>query len=283
MREAADAAARPAALTDALARTLAPDAPVRILDLGTGTGSNVRYLLQRLPPQQDWLVIDRDSALLDELLSRTASWAHTRGHDARVKERVCQIESAALRCQIETTRADMGALDGSLCAGRDLVTASALLDLVSASWLQSLARCCRSAGASALFALTYNGKFTCSPAEPEDEMVRALMNLHQKRDKGLGGPAEGPQAATTAERAFRDEGFLVQRETSNWQLGPEEGALQEQLIDGWLQAAIEVEPERAASLRDWHARRLAHVCSGRSRIVVGHDDLLALHPDRCRL
>jgi hypothetical protein len=280
LREPADVAARSTALTDALAHTLAPDAPVHILDLGTGTGSNVRYLLQRLPPQQQWLVVDRDRALLDELLARTTAWAVTLGHEARVTDRVCHIEGAALECRIEAVRADMGTLDRSLCAGRDLVTASALLDLVSASWLRSLAACCRSAGASALFALTYNGRFTCSPAEPEDELVRALMNRHQKRDKGLGGPAEGPDAVTSAERAFRDEGFLVKRETTNWQLGPGEGALQEELINGWLQAAIEVEPERSAILEDWHARRLAHVSSGISRIVVGHDDILALHPNR---
>ena len=36
---------------------------------------------------------------------------------------------------------------------------------------------------------------------PEDDMVRRLMTEHQKRDKGLGGPAAGPDAADVAEQA----------------------------------------------------------------------------------
>jgi spermidine synthase len=31
---------------------------VRVLDLGTGTGSNLRYLLEHLPRLQQWTVVD---------------------------------------------------------------------------------------------------------------------------------------------------------------------------------------------------------------------------------
>jgi hypothetical protein len=174
---------------------------------------------------------------------------------------------------------DLGTLeDDEIFAGRHLVTASALLDLVSAQWLRALASRCRAAGASALFTLTYNGRSSCVPAEPEDDTVRDLMNQHQKRDKGLGGPAAGPDAVACAEQCFAEAGYRVQLEPSDWTLGPDVAALQRMLIDGWAHAATEMLPDRAATIARWHARRLAHVDAGRSRLVVGHDDLAAWLP-----
>src|SRR5689334_19810480 len=73
LREAADAGARSVTLTDAIARSLADrPQPLRLLDLATGTGSNIRYLAPRLPRPQEWLAIDRDPALLAEVKISTA-------------------------------------------------------------------------------------------------------------------------------------------------------------------------------------------------------------------
>jgi hypothetical protein len=160
-------------------------------------------------------------------------------------------------------------------AGRHLVTASALLDLVSESWLRTLASRCRLAGAAALFTITYDGRFSCVPAEPEDELVRGLMNAHQRRDKGLGGPAEGPGAVACAVRCFSEEGYEVSTETSDWVLGPGEEVLQRMLIDGWARAASEQAPDAAEMIASWRARRLAHVEAEQSHIVVGHRDVAA--------
>jgi len=157
----------------------------------------------------------------------------------------------------------------------DLVTASALLDLVSSSWIDALARHCRAVDASALFALTYNGESRCDPFEREDDWVRELMNRHQRQnDKGF-GRAAGPDATSEAARAFAAAGYTVRRARSDWQISPDDRELQRQLIDGWTDAAIEMAPDRAAAIRDWRARRVAHVDAGRSRIVVGHEDLIA--------
>ena len=224
--------------------------PLHVVDFGTGTGANVRYLSPRLPKPQHWLVVDRDGRLLAELRERV---------DVAIVARA----------------ATLGALTADLFDGRDLITASALLDLVSESWLESLAANCRRVGAAALFALSYNGESRCTPQEPEDELVRALMNRHQKQnDKGF-GRAVGPGATDAAERAFRAVGYIVHRANSDWILRPSQRALQRPLVNGWAEAAIEMAPERAGPIGDWLERRLRHIADGRSEIVVGHEDLAA--------
>src|SRR5207237_1615230 len=115
-------------------------------------------------------------------------------------------------------------------------------------------------------------------AEPEDEGVRDLMNQHQKTDKGLGGPAAGPDAVDIAARCFAEIGYVVRRESSDWVLPPTAYELQRQLMEGWARAAIDVAPDRADTIRHWLRRRLAHVDAKRSLIVVGHEDLAAWPP-----
>ena len=170
---------------------------------------------------------------------------------------------------------NLGTLDAALFTGRDLVTASALLDLVSASWIEALADHCRASGAAALFALNYNGESRCTPEEPADDTVLRLFNQHQRQnDKGF-GRAAGPDAIAIAMRAFTGRGYVVRSARSDWRLAPDTFRLQRPLIEGWAKAAIEIAPERAPLINDWLARRLAHVDAGRSHIVVGHDDVAA--------
>lgn len=258
LREPADTAARSGALTRTIVRALPPDRPLRILDLGSGTGSNVRYLSSRLPAPQHWLLVDRDPDLLAEVSGRSAN------------------------CQIETLCRNLGAADDlddpdspALFSGHHLVTASALLDLVSDQWLRALAGRCRTSGAAALFTLNYNGRSRCTPVEAEDDAIRDLMNRHQRTsDKGF-GLAAGPDAVDCAERGFAAVGYQVRRAASDWRLLPEQRELQRQLIEGWAQAAEEISPEQAPMIHAWLGRRLAHVEAGRSHVCVGHDDLAA--------
>src|SRR5205809_2110421 len=142
LREPVDHASRSLTLARAVAAVLPPDRPLRIVDLGSGTGSNVRYLSRLLPSPQRWLVVDREPALMAQATASDAS--------------------------IESRTMNLGEFDADVIAGAHLVTASALLDLVSDSWLRRLAHACRAQRAAALFALTYNGRSRCSPAEPED-------------------------------------------------------------------------------------------------------------------
>lgn len=281
LREAADIAARSEALTQRIADAVAARDPVQVLDLATGTGSNVRFLAGRLGARQRWLAVDRSEALLAEVPARLASWGAARGYEAQTRTNGCLLRGARGECEVETRQMDLCTLDEpGIFAGRHLVTASALLDLVSERWLRALAMHCRAAGAAALFTITYNGRSSCSPADVDDALVRRLMNRHQKRDKGLGGPAEGPDAADCAARCFADAGYVVRREASDWMVGPRDVEFQRLLIDGWAEAAVEMAPDLAARIARWQERRLGHLEAGRSEVRVGHDDLAAWLAER---
>jgi hypothetical protein len=257
LRQPADFAARSAALTGLIVDHLADVRPLRILDLGTGSGSNICYLAPRLGGEQQWLAVDHDPTLLAEAATRGASVAPS--------------------VTVETRALDLGLVTApEIFEGRHLVTASALLDLVSERWLRWVASECRRVGACALFAITYNGRNECDPPDPGDAAVFDLFNRHQVTDKGLAGAAAGPYATDIARRVFNDLAFDVRVEPSDWQLDRPDGELQRRLIEGWASAAAETAPAQSAAVDAWKQRRLDHVTAGRSRIVVGHYDVSAI-------
>ena len=279
LREPADAAARSQRLLQTVAARFAPETNLTVLDIGAGTGSNARYLAERLHPQQQWLLVDHDPSLLIDASQRLRAWGEARGLVVSRDEGAWRVEGEGLAVTFSTKLVDLAELStaSELFLDRRLVTASALLDLVSAQWVERLASECRVTGAAGLFALTYDGRIDCSPEEPGDGEIRQLVNEHQRHDKGF-GPALGPTAGTVAAECFGALGYSVEREASDWHLEPDAGELQRQLIEGWSRAAVQMAPDRSAFVREWTDRRLAHVLDGHSRLVVGHEDLAVWLP-----
>jgi hypothetical protein len=244
LREPADVAARSADLAAFVSRRCEG----RLLDLGGGTGANIRYLAAKLPSPQHWTLVDDDSALLARVP------AFVTRHRANLTDVVDE---------------------GELFDGCSLVTASALLDLVSDTWLAKLVLRCRAAGANVLFALSYDGRLVCSPEDQEDEDIRRLVNEHQKADKGF-GPALGPAAGARTAALLSATGYVVKQETSDWKLLPSARELQRELVNGWAAAAAAIAPSRKSAIENWRVRRIGHIDAGRSRIVVGHVDVAGI-------
>jgi hypothetical protein len=234
--------------------------PPLCIDLGAGTGANVRHLAPRLPGAQRWRLLDADAGLLAIARTRCANLRAADGAPVAISCEVLDLAHAPLVAP---------------CAGASLVTASALLDLVSESWLTALAAAVAASNAIALFVLDYEGRRNCAPREPDDALAHQAFDQHQRRDKGF-GPALGPTAAARAAAAFEALGYRTQRARSDWLLDAGDAELQRELLAGWWDAASEAglrAPDTASAT--WEARRLQHVARGASRLTIGHEDLLA--------
>jgi hypothetical protein len=160
----------------------------------------------------------------------------------------------------------------------DLVTCAAVLDLVSEKWLRQLVQSCRVALCGAFVALTYDGSIRWSPDDPDDELVRGVVNAHQCRDQGA-VCALGPAASALAETLFKVEGYRTRLLPSPWRLDVSDGELVRALVDGWEHAALEFvgQSNRSGRINAWADRR-RQATLGNFTLTVGHQDLLALPP-----
>lgn len=271
LREPADHAARDA-LT--LPQELLARRRMRIVDLGSGTGSNLRYLAPRLAADQHWRLLDNDPDLLTAIPSRLREWAGSNGYTVTDGATGVQLQLGERRVDVELSHVDLAtSLDHSLFEHADLVTCSALLDLFSAERLHALAAAIAASDAHALFSLSYDGRIAWQPALAGDALASELLNAHQRRDKGLGA-ASGPDAVACIVDLLEAHGLTVTQQRTDWQLGAAHAALQQELLDGWLSAMREQAPAQERALRDWHARRVALIERSESQLMVGHVDVL---------
>jgi Methyltransferase domain len=173
---------------------------IRIVDRGCGTGSTLRALAPRLPGRQDWRLFDNDL----DLVARAAAIAPP-------------ATVTVTATPLDLSRDLEASLDGSI----DLITASALLDLVSESWLEQLVVELSARSIPLYAAISHDGRIEIVPSDPFDTTIVAAVNLHQRTDKGF-GPALGGTSASFAITRLKSFGYSVIHGTSDWVLEPYE-------------------------------------------------------------
>ncbi|MBS0427642.1 MAG: hypothetical protein JSR41_10190 [Proteobacteria bacterium] len=255
--------------------------PVQVTDLGCGTGASLREVAPRLGGSQHWHLIDHDMRLLSALPDVLSAWAMAQGWRATVDRDRLHIDAPTLRLCVEWRCADLSAVpDAALLAGAQLVAASALLDLVSASWTDALVARCHAARAAVCWALSVDDRVQWHPADPADAAVHRHFRAHQRRDKGFGA-ALGGDAGVVAAAALRRAGYDVAVARSDWAVDGSRSmadrALLREMVDGLAGAAREQAPDDAA-VETWAARRRAQIADPEQaaalRLQVGHTDVL---------
>jgi hypothetical protein len=233
----------------------APPGPVVVHDLGAGTGSMLRWLAPRLPGAQHWILHDRDPDLLDRALA---------GPPVAAADGAPVTVAARLGDLTRLTVADL--------AGAGLVTASALLDVLTAGEVERLVAAC--AGYPTLLGISVTGRVELTPPHPLDATIAEAFNAHQRRTVD-GLRLLGPDAVGVAAAAFRRRGVALRVRSSPWRLGPDQPELAVAWCRGWLDAACEQRPELVRAAAGYARRRLADAAAGRLSVVVHHRDLLA--------
>ncbi len=254
LRAPADAKARSAELMAHAAQyavNAAGDGPVRVVDLGCGSGATLRALAPLIDAPQAWTLIDADPKLLAEA------------------ERLTAARSPAPDLSLATQCAD-------LTAGLPwqepphLVTASALFDITSAEFVRTLAARLAADGTPLLALLTYDGAKTVDPPHGFDDEMLKLFNDHQRGEKSF-GRALGPDAPAALKRELEAVDATVTLASSPWMLTRDsDGPLIDAMVDGWAGAAIEAAPDQEGEIVRW---REAH--AGAQAMQVGHADLWA--------
>lgn len=270
LREPADAAARSVRLVDDLLPLLRPDdrgdtPALGVHDLGSGTGSQRRWLAPRLPWPQRWVEHDRDAALVTTAASREMGPV--------VEVSPCTCELAELTAEHLTPPGQPP--PGQTPAG--LVTASALLDVLTPPAVDRLVAAAAQLGVPLLMTLSVVGRVRLAPSDALDDAVLAAFNDHQRRVTPA-GRLLGPDAVAYATERLIESGATVRTAPSPWRLGGSATVLTKAWFTGWLDAAVEQQPTLAQHATDYRSRRLAEIAAGRLEVIVDHTDLLAWWP-----
>jgi SAM-dependent methyltransferase len=216
-----------------------------IVDIGCGTGSTYRALQPLLSPDARWRLVDRDEELLAEAVRRCGE-------------------------RVEAVVFDLAAMRPFPIQGTQLVTASALFDLVSESFIERFVAMLAAQRAVLYAALSYDGMTKWTPPHALDSAVLAAFNRDQTRDKGF-GPALGPVGYLFLTDRLEHAGYRVEVAPSPWRLTAANAPLLAQLLTGIASAVRAEGALDADTVDDWLAFRLQHTATA----MIGHQDIVA--------
>jgi hypothetical protein len=219
----------------------------------------LRWLAPLLPGPQRWTGHDRDKELLAALSTSTPV------RDAH-----------GVTVTIDIHACDLTRLEPDELVGASLITASALLDILTVAELERLATTCLTARCPVLLTLSVTGHVELRPPDNQDERIRRAFNAHQRRVTSDGRRLLGPDAVPAAVTLFANRGATVLSAPSVWQLRAGERSLINEWLTGWVGAACGHDPALAGSARRYLRRRSRAVANGYPDVRVHHRDLLIM-------
>ena len=240
LREQADHRSRAPHLAFKIAAKLAGFVNVRIVDLGCGTGSNLRALAPILSNDQYWHLVDYSEDLLAHariLLREWADYAETtsEGMTLYFDEKIIHVRFSNVDLK--------DGISGLLTPRPDLVTSSAFFDLISADWIQTMAA--DTARQNILFhtVLSYDGRI-------------------------------GPDSTSILVEAFEKQGYLCETADTPWIIHRND---EPELLDALGTGIGEVVTAKLplAALQEWTS-----ALEQRRSVLIGHRDLYACPPDK---
>lgn len=248
---------------------------VRLMDLGSGTGSNLRALAPYLDPLQQWTLVDYDPVLLHAARNTLLAWSDSEINTSMVEIAVntsSPIKPLSILKQDKTISIEFKCVDlyndyqAVLDEPADLITAAAFFDLVAEPWLMKF---CAGLSKPLYTVLTYDGIENWSPKESMDADILKAFHQHQRTDKGFGS-AVGPAAPERLKSLLNAHQFTTLSAPSPWVLDYRDHTLIEQLAIGTAGAAREMNTISDTLINQWEqSRRQANQCE------IGHMDLFA--------
>ncbi|MFC7185806.1 hypothetical protein [Halorubrum yunnanense] len=293
-------------------RAAATDGPLRVLEVGAGTGTMVARLIdwEVLPPGETrYVAVDRDAEALAGVGPFLREWAADRRAPTSIDEAAADepdalvVETDARTVAVEPAAADAVAYAAERSGEWDALIGMALLDVLDLDGLGTLLGALAPDG-TYYFPITFDGGTRFRPSHPADRAIERRYHAHMDakpggssraggdalaRLRGIEGasllgvagsdwavrPVEGAGRGTGTDARYpRDEAFFLRHI-----LDTVEAAVGE-VIDGSAGASPaagsleDPDAEPAAELDEWVARRRRQVDAGELVYLTHQLDLL---------
>ncbi|MEO1615779.1 MAG: class I SAM-dependent methyltransferase [Planctomycetota bacterium] len=218
-----------------------------IVDLGCGTGANLRYLSDHCKSSVPWRCVDCDEAVL------------------------AVAETKHLRSGGEFRKADLATdFKSALPDAPFAVTASAFLDITSKPWIGQLVEALQAA--PLLISMTTTGGPIWNPPDDLDQQIEHCLASHRVNDHGFGAAA-GTSACQVLADELSMRGRTVEFKPTDWMLDAGERDVIDFFITGVVRrVSSELSGDR---LSEWLTIRRDQNSKGELQLIIPHADLLS--------
>ncbi len=274
-----DAKARNKEIERIVRRDLAGRRLLRIIDLGAGLGSNLRYYAGFFDCDQEWYCVEKDGLLCREFPVRVKKWATARGWSSLPTTGGIQLQKNGITISVHLLSSSFLPFPADLGGVHlDLAVANAVFDLLSRRDFLRLARDLADRAIPLLATLNY-ASMRFAPSRSWDRRIVEFYDRHMTLPRPE-GPPMGPGCVPAMEEILKTAGYRVLKGESPWLISRQDIPLLRLLLQ-YVEDSVRTFPNTsigAAELRDWVARKGVEVRSGKVRLRIRHLDLYARFP-----
>ncbi len=249
----------------------------KVIDLGGGNGSFLRWCHYKNIIYDDFLIVDNDEALLKSFYPRTKSYLSTMSLSL-VKDNMMSYRIQSLKKNkdgfITLKKQDLyKSID--IINDYNLVSFSAVSDLLSKKFIKCLFDKIDK-GTNLYFSICFDGRVKWKNKNKHDKYIVSMFNQHQKQEKTT-GVALGLNSINFIKSLSKKNDYKIYIADSSWSVDSYDNdsrIFQKAYLSTIYKPLKKFELIDQDILEDWLRSKQIDIESKNSNLVVGHKDIL---------
>ena len=249
----------------------------KVIDLGGGNGSFLRWCHYKNITYDDFLIIDNDEALLKSFYSRTKSYLSMMS--------LSLIKDNMMSYRIQNLKNNK---DGFITLKKqdfyksidtindyNLVSFSAVSDLLSKKFIKCLFDKVNK-GTNLYFSICFDGRVKWKNKNKHDKYIVSMFNQHQKQEKTT-GVALGLDSIKFIKNLSTKNDYKIYIADSSWSVDSHDNdsrVFQKAYLNTIYKPLKKYELTDRDILEDWLRSKKNDIEGKNSNLVVGHKDIL---------
>jgi len=251
----------------------------RIIDLGSGNGSFLRYCHSKKMIFEEMLLVDYDSKLLRDFYASTYSYLNGTNYnilkESPTKYKLKKIDVIKTK-NIQLMNTDI-LKSLNIINNYNLISLSAMSDILPTLFIKKLLNIVEK-NKIIYFSICFDGSIKWASSHKYDKYILTMFNKHQEMNK-ISGYALGLKSIKLIKEYSAKKKYGFQVEDSSWELksyDEDSKNFQKMYLDTIYKPLKKDDITDKDMLSEWRKVKLKDIVSGKSKITVGHKDILIL-------
>ena len=251
----------------------------KIIDLGSGNGSFLRYCHNKKIVFEEMLLIDYNSKLLRDFYASTYNYLNGTNYnilkESPTKYQLKKIDTIKTE-NIQLMNTDiLKSLD--IINNYNLISLSAMSDILPILFIKKLLN---KVGKNKIiyFSICFDGSIKWDSSHKYDKYVLTMFNKHQEMNK-ISGYVVGSKSIKLIKEYSAKKKYSFQIKDSSWELksyNENTKYFQKMYLNTIYKPLKKDDITDKDMLSEWRKVKLKDIVSGKSKITVGHKDILIL-------
>ena len=249
----------------------------KVIDLGGGNGSFLRWCHYKNIIYDDFLIIDNDEALLKSFYPRTKSYLSTISLSL-IKDNMMSYRIQNLKTNKDgfiTLKKQDFYKSIDIINDYNLVSFSAVSDLLSKKFIKCLFDKINK-GTNLYFSICFDGRVKWKNKNKHDKYIVSMFNQHQKQEKTT-GVALGLNSINFIKNLSKKNDYKIYIADSSWSVDSQDNdsrIFQKAYLNTIYKPLKKFELTDKDILENWLKSKQNDIENKNSNLVVGHKDIL---------